>query len=57
MPKKNGLNLRASQTIQYDFQLYKTIDFLNKSLKSRNLIFGLKLNENEETMTICIYES
>jgi hypothetical protein len=57
MPKKNGLNLIASQTIQYDFQLYKTIDFLNKSLKSRNLIFGLKLNENEETMTICIYES
>ncbi len=55
MQKNNGLNLIASKTLQYDFQLYKTVDFLNKSLKSKNLIFGLKQDEDEETMTIYIY--
>lgn len=35
--------------------LYKIVDFLNKNLKDRGLIFGLS-QKDEETMRISIYE-
>ncbi|MGI6684738.1 MAG: YpmA family protein [Bacillota bacterium] len=35
--------------------MYKIVDFLNKSLKEHNLMFGLKKGE-QGTMSISIYE-
>ncbi|MBM7581333.1 diaminopimelate epimerase [Caldicoprobacter guelmensis] len=35
--------------------LYKIVDFLNKNLKDRGLIFGLT-KKDDETMRISIYE-
>ncbi len=36
--------------------MYQIVDFLNKNLKGRNLMFGLRKEEGSERMTITIYE-
>jgi hypothetical protein len=54
--EKEDLNLIATKTLPFNFQLYKLVDFLNKSLKSKNLIFGIKQDSEGKTMTINIYE-
>ncbi len=37
-------------------ELYQVVDFLNKSLKDRHLMFGLKKDEQTKQMTITVYE-
>ena len=40
----------------YD-EMYRIVDFLNKTLKEKyNIMFGLTKNNEEESMTITIYE-
>lgn len=56
MTEEDGLKLIAVKEVDYNDELYKLIDFLNKSLKNRNLIFGLALND-EDKMVISIYEN
>lgn len=47
--------VRAVLDIKNFPDLYKIVDFLNKNLKDRGLIFGLS-QKDEETMRISIYE-
>lgn len=49
------LELKATIDVQANIELYKVIDFLNKNLKEKKLIFGLA--KNEGTMKISIYET
>lgn len=37
-------------------ELYKVVDFLNKTLKEKRVIFGLTRNSEDNTMTITVYE-
>jgi len=47
--------IRAVLDIKNFPDLYKIVDFLNKNLKDRGLIFGLT-QKDEETMRVSIYE-
>ncbi|OPX86270.1 MAG: hypothetical protein A4E53_03180 [Pelotomaculum sp. PtaB.Bin104] len=40
----------------YD-EMYKIVDFLNKTLKDKHVIFGLTKNHGKGTMSITIYET
>ncbi|MFO7294468.1 MAG: YpmA family protein [Caldicoprobacter sp.] len=48
--------VRAVLDIKNFPDLYKIVDFLNKNLKDKGLIFGLS-QRDEETMRISIYEA
>ena len=49
------LDVRAVLDINNFPDLYKIVDFLNKNLKDKGLVFGLA-QKDEETMRISIYE-
>jgi hypothetical protein len=51
-----GLDLIAVHEVAYNDELYKLIDFLNKALKDKNLIFGLAMKDDDR-MTVSIYEA
>ncbi|NPV26423.1 MAG: YpmA family protein [Firmicutes bacterium] len=51
------LELIATKTVPANNDLYKIVDFLNKTLKDKNIMFGLTKNTQEETMTISVYET
>jgi uncharacterized FlaG/YvyC family protein len=51
--KQGKLELIAVQKFAANSELYKIIDFLNRSLKKQNLLFGLS-KDNEE-MIISVY--
>ncbi len=55
MDKHGKLELKATVEIESNIELYKVVDFLNKNLKSRDLIFGL--SKKGDKMTISIYET
>jgi len=46
----------ALKTLTANDELYKVVDFLNKALKEKCVMFGLTKNGIENTMTITIYE-
>jgi len=46
----------SAQDVEYSTELYKIVDFLNKNLKDRNIVFGLS-KKDESTMAITIYDS
>jgi len=48
------LELIALKAFPADEQLYKVIDFLNKSLKEHKLMFGL--TKSGDSMTVSVYE-
>ncbi|MGI5902017.1 MAG: YpmA family protein [Desulfitobacteriia bacterium] len=52
--KQGQLHLIASQRFAPDSQMYKIVDFLNRSLRNRNLLFGL--TKSEDGMNISVYE-
>ena len=55
MEQKSGkIELIATQKLKASPDLYKVVDFLNKNLKDRSLMFGL--TKKEDTMTISVYE-
>lgn len=49
------LELKSTLEIKSELEMYKVVDFLNKNLKHKNLIFGL--SKNGERMTLSIYET
>ena len=49
------LEIIANKSFGYYNDMYKVVDFLNKTLKEKNLIFGL--TKKDEKMTITIYET
>jgi len=55
MENGNKLELKATLEVNFSFELYKVIDFLNKNLKDKNLIFGLA--KKDDKMLISIYET
>ncbi|OAT81352.1 YpmA family protein [Desulfotomaculum copahuensis] len=55
--KKEGkLELIAYKSFQPYDEMYKIVDFLNKSLKDKKLMFGLSKDFQKGTMVISIYE-
>ncbi|MFZ5989771.1 MAG: YpmA family protein [Bacillota bacterium] len=55
MELDDKLELKATVEVDSNLELYKVIDFLNKNLKDKNLIFGL--SKKEKKMIISIYET
>jgi len=55
MENNDKLELKSTLDIDYIFELYKVVDFLNKNLKDKNLIFGL--SKKDEKMVFSIYET
>ena len=55
MEQEGKLELKATLEVEFNLELYKVIDFLNKNLKEKRLIFGLS-RENGK-MKISIYET
>jgi hypothetical protein len=49
------LELKATIEVEANPELYKVIDFFNKNLKEKKLIFGL--SKKDGTMKISIYET
>ena len=50
------LVLKATKSLKENEELYKVVDFLNKTLKEHRLMFGLTKNPKDATMTISVYE-
>ncbi|WAM30644.1 DUF4264 family protein [Caldicellulosiruptor naganoensis] len=50
------LELISSMEFEEDVPLYKIIDFMNKSLKDKNIIVGLSKNNNNKII-ISIYQT
>ncbi|MCR1898055.1 YpmA family protein [Irregularibacter muris] len=56
MANSDNIKLISRKIVEKDEQIYQIVDFLNKSLKEKNLIFGLCLKDSTK-MEISIYES
>lgn len=50
------LELIATKNFTAYAEMYKIVDFLNKSLKHKKVMFGLTKDSKKGTMTISIYE-
>jgi len=57
LKNKGVLELIAVKPFKSYSEMYKIVDFLNKSLKDRKLIFGLTKDMQNGTMTISIYNT
>lgn len=55
MDEQCKLELKATLELENNFELYRVVDFLNKNLKNKRLIFGLSKKNNK--MVISIYET
>jgi len=55
MDRNDKLELKSTLEIESNFELYKVVDFLNKNLKDKKVIFGLQ--KKGEKMQISIYET
>lgn len=52
--QQGKIELIATQRLGLNGELYKIVDFLNKNLKDRGLMFGL--TKKEDQMIISVYE-
>ncbi|HHV64270.1 MAG TPA: YpmA family protein [Peptococcaceae bacterium] len=52
--KPGKMELIATQRFAINPEMYRIIDFLNRSLKGHNILFGLTKSEN--SMIISVYE-
>jgi hypothetical protein len=55
MRTEDKLELKATLEVKENLEFYRVVDFLNKNLKDRDLIFGLSMKG--ENMIISIYET
>ena len=55
MKREDKLELKAALEVECNLELYKVIDFLNKNLKYKDLIFGL--SQGNGKMKVTIYET
>lgn len=53
---KDKLELIASKTFKPYDDMYKVVDYLNKNLKHKKVMFGLTRNTDTQESTITIYE-
>ncbi len=56
MEDQGKLELIAARTFPASWELVQMVDFLNKTLKDKNIMFGLKQDKEKKEMTITIYE-
>ncbi|MBU9723912.1 MULTISPECIES: YpmA family protein [Bacillaceae] len=55
---KKGISKLHSIKVEKCHDLYKVVDGLNRTLKDRDLMFGLALDEKDhEKMIVTIYET
>jgi hypothetical protein len=54
MEKQEKLELMATLKLQNADELYRVVDFLNRNLRSYNLMFGM--SKKDEELTFSIYE-
>lgn len=54
MESKGKLELMATLKLKNNEEFYRVVDFLNRNLKTHNLMFGLAKKDNE--LTFSIYE-
>lgn len=54
MQPQEGLEVKAVIEIEQNSEIYRLVDFLNKNLKSKGVIFGL--TKKNEKMNITLYE-
>lgn len=55
---ENKIEVISTVTIQYQSDLYKIVDALNRSLKEKDLMFGLALDkEDQEKAVFTIYRT
>lgn len=51
------LELLATKHVAFSDNMYQVVDFLNKTLKHKKLMFGLALaKENPQEMVLSVYE-
>ncbi|KPU44861.1 hypothetical protein OXPF_13390 [Oxobacter pfennigii] len=50
--EKEQLNVIGQKIYEGNPKLYEIVDFLNKSLKHKNLIFGMAIKDNKQVITI-----
>lgn len=50
------LELIATKSFEPHSDMYRIVDFLNKSLKEKNVMFGLTKDRESGKMIITIYE-
>ncbi len=50
------LELIASKSFKSYDEMYRVVDFLNKTLKEKKVIFGLTKDKSNDTMSISVYE-
>ncbi|MGE5473715.1 MAG: DUF4264 family protein [Ignavibacteriales bacterium] len=55
MSQKEDLEIRAVIELENNPELYRLVDFLNKNLKEKGLIFGL--SKDYEKMKVTIYNT
>lgn len=48
--------LIAQKSFTANEELVRVVDFLNRNLKDRKIIFGLSLQKDKNEMTLSIYE-
>lgn len=53
---KGKLELIAQKNFAENPDLVRVVDFLNKTLKEKKVIFGLNKNKEKGYMTLSIYE-
>lgn len=54
--QKDKLELIAAKPFKPYDEMYKIVDYLNKNLKHKKVMFGLTKNQENGSMTISIYE-
>lgn len=54
--QKGQISLIAVRAFEPYEEMYKIVDFLNKNLKDRRLMFGLAKSSDGGSMVISIYE-
>jgi len=55
MENRDKLELVATMKLSCNDELYRLVDFLNRTLKNHNLIFGL--TKRGEQMSLTVYET
>lgn len=55
---ENKIEVLTTVTVDYQSDLYKIVDALNRTLKEKDLMFGLALDkENQEKAVLTIYRT
>lgn len=55
-PSEDKFELIAQKSFPANDDLVRVVDFLNRTLKDRKIIFGLSLQKEKNEMTMSIYE-